>query len=166
MAAQFYKFTKKKYWFVYLKWYILWLLLLFSRPVMSDSLQCHGLQHTRPPCPSPSPVPHSMVHTLYSNRLLPQAIQNMPCSVYGTEQALKSSQKKKNVEHLSVNLTILNWNCLLHAMYYSSSVDHRWISKQDPRYFWMHNLMAWDQWGNKWGKKKRCHIENETGYRK
>ena len=31
------------------------LLLLFSRSVMSDSLQLHGLQHTRPPCPSPTP---------------------------------------------------------------------------------------------------------------
>ena len=26
---------------------------LFSCPVMSDSLQCHGLQHAKPPCPSP-----------------------------------------------------------------------------------------------------------------
>ena len=31
------------------------LLLLFSRPVMSNSLQPHRLQHTRPPFPSPSP---------------------------------------------------------------------------------------------------------------
>ena len=31
------------------------LLLLFSRPVMPDSSQPHGLQHARPPCPSPSP---------------------------------------------------------------------------------------------------------------
>ena len=30
-------------------------LLLFSRSVMSDSLQPHRLQHTRLPCPSPSP---------------------------------------------------------------------------------------------------------------
>ena len=29
--------------------------LLFSHPVMSNSLQPHGLQHTRPPFPSPSP---------------------------------------------------------------------------------------------------------------
>ena len=29
--------------------------LLFSCPVMSDSLWSHGLQCTRPPCPSPSP---------------------------------------------------------------------------------------------------------------
>ena len=31
------------------------LLLLFSRSIMSDSLWPHGLQHTRLPCPSPSP---------------------------------------------------------------------------------------------------------------
>ena len=31
------------------------LLLLFSHPAVSDSLQPHGLQHTRPPCPLPSP---------------------------------------------------------------------------------------------------------------
>jgi len=30
-------------------------LLLFSRPIMSDTLWPHGLRHTRPPCPSPSP---------------------------------------------------------------------------------------------------------------
>ena len=27
----------------------------FSQSVVSDSLQPHGLQHTRPPCPSPTP---------------------------------------------------------------------------------------------------------------
>ena len=39
-------------------WYntnIILLLLLFSHSVMSNSLWPHGLQHTRPPCPSPSP---------------------------------------------------------------------------------------------------------------
>ena len=30
-------------------------LLLFSHPVMSDSLRSHGRQHTRLPCASPSP---------------------------------------------------------------------------------------------------------------
>ena len=30
-------------------------MLLFSHSVMSDSLRSHGLQNTRPPCPSPSP---------------------------------------------------------------------------------------------------------------
>ena len=36
---------------VLFNWY---LLLLFSHSVISDSLWPHGLQHTRPPCPSPS----------------------------------------------------------------------------------------------------------------
>ena len=31
------------------------LLLLFSHSVLSDPLRSHGLQHTRPSCPSPSP---------------------------------------------------------------------------------------------------------------
>ena len=31
------------------------MLLLFSRSVVSDSLWPHGLQHARPPCPSPTP---------------------------------------------------------------------------------------------------------------
>ena len=29
--------------------------LLFSPPIVSDSFRPHGLQHARPPCPSPSP---------------------------------------------------------------------------------------------------------------
>ena len=35
------------------------LLVQFSCSVMSDSLRPHGLQHTRPPCPSPTPGVHS-----------------------------------------------------------------------------------------------------------
>ena len=34
-------------------------LVQFSRSVVSDSLQPHELQHTRPPCPSPTPRVHS-----------------------------------------------------------------------------------------------------------
>ena len=36
-----------------------WLLLLFSRSVMSDSLRPHELQHAGPPCPSPTPRVYS-----------------------------------------------------------------------------------------------------------
>ena len=35
------------------------MLLFFSRSVMSGSLRPHGLQHTRPPCPSPAPGVYS-----------------------------------------------------------------------------------------------------------
>ena len=33
-----------------------------SHSVMTDSLQPHGLQHTRPPCPSPTPRVYSNSH--------------------------------------------------------------------------------------------------------
>ena len=36
----------------------------FSHSVMSDSLWPHGLQHARPPCPSPSPRVYSNSHPL------------------------------------------------------------------------------------------------------
>ena len=38
--------------------------LQFSHSVMSNSLQPHGLQHTRPPCPSPTPWVYSNSCTL------------------------------------------------------------------------------------------------------
>ena len=40
-------------------------LLLFSCPVTSNSLWPHGLQHTRPPCPSPSPRVCPNSYSLY-----------------------------------------------------------------------------------------------------
>ncbi|XDA79439.1 hypothetical protein R6Z07F_009455 [Ovis aries] len=36
----------------------------FSRSVVSNSLRPHELQHTRPPCPSPTPGVHSDSHPL------------------------------------------------------------------------------------------------------
>ena len=33
----------------------------FSHSVMSDSLRPHGLQHTRLPCPSPTPPTHQLL---------------------------------------------------------------------------------------------------------
>ena len=46
--------------------------VLFSRSVMSDSLQPHGLQHARPPCPSPTPRAYS--NSCPSSRLCHQTI--------------------------------------------------------------------------------------------
>ena len=39
----------------------MWILsqMLFSRSLVSDSLWPHGLQHSRPPCPSPTPGVYS-----------------------------------------------------------------------------------------------------------
>ena len=48
-------------------------MIQFSHSVMSDSLQPHELQHTRPPCPSPSPVVYpnpSIESVMPSNHLI------------------------------------------------------------------------------------------------
>ena len=62
------------------------LLLLFGCPVVSDSLWPHGLQHSRPPCPSPPPkvcpnfgpyhcyFPSPILHTLL------QTQETLPCT--------------------------------------------------------------------------------------
>ena len=61
----------------------------FSRSVMSDSLQPHGLQHTRPPCPSPTPRVYSnscplsqWCHPSISSSVVPfsSCLQSFPAS--------------------------------------------------------------------------------------
>ena len=61
-------------------------LVQFSCPVMSDSLQPHELQHTRPPCPSPTPrvYPNSSrwCHPTISSLVIPfsSCPQSFPAS--------------------------------------------------------------------------------------
>ena len=61
----------------------------FSRPVVSDSLQHHGLQHARPPCPSPTPGLYSnswpssqRCHPTISSSVIPfcACLQSFPAS--------------------------------------------------------------------------------------
>ena len=46
-------------------------LWLFSCSVMSDSLRPHGLQHARPPCPSPTPPLSQWWHPTISSSVNP-----------------------------------------------------------------------------------------------
>ena len=61
----------------------------FSRLVVSDSLQSHGLQHARPPCPSPTPGVYSnscplsqWCHPAISSSVVPfsSCFQSFPAS--------------------------------------------------------------------------------------
>ena len=61
----------------------------FNRSVVSDSLQPHGLQHIRPPCPSPTPEVYSnscplswWCHPIISSSLIPfsSCLQSFPAS--------------------------------------------------------------------------------------
>ena len=53
-------------------------LLLFSRSVVSDSLWPHGRQHTRLPCPSPSPGVYSNHVHWVSNAIQPSSLLSSP----------------------------------------------------------------------------------------
>ena len=65
----------------------------FNRSVMSDSLRPHELQHTRPPCPSPTagvypnPCPLSPSHPLRSLLLLPSIFPSI--RVFSNESTLR-----------------------------------------------------------------------------
>ena len=61
----------------------------FSHSVMSDSLRPHGLQHTRPPCPSPTPEVYSnscllsrWCHPVIASSIVPFSfhLQSVPAS--------------------------------------------------------------------------------------
>ena len=65
-----------------------WVLLLLSCQAVSNSLQPHGLQHTRPPCPSPTariysnscPLSH-WCHPTISSSVAPfSCLQSFPAS--------------------------------------------------------------------------------------
>ena len=55
--------------------------MLFSHSVVSNSLQPYGLQHARPPCPSPSPRLIWRCHTTISSSVIPfSCLQSLPAS--------------------------------------------------------------------------------------
>ena len=64
-------------------------LVQFSHSVITDSLWCHGLQHSRPPCPSPTPRVHpdpcplsGWCHPTISSSVIPFSswLQSFPAS--------------------------------------------------------------------------------------
>ena len=65
-----------------------WASVQFSRSVMSNSLRPHGLQHDRPPCPSPTPGVYSnscplsqWYHPAISSSIIPSfCLQSFPAS--------------------------------------------------------------------------------------
>ena len=62
----------------------------FSRSVMSDSLRPHELQHTRPPCQSPTPGVHS--NSLPSSRWSHPAILSSVVRFSSCPQSLPASE--------------------------------------------------------------------------
>ena len=77
-----------------------------SHSVMSDSLQPHGLQHSRLPCPSPTPracsnscPSHQWCHPTISSSLIPfySCLQSFPASGYFPMSWFFASGGQKNI---------------------------------------------------------------------
>ena len=91
----------------------------FSRSVVSDSLRSHELQHTRPPCPSPTPRVHSdpssrWCHPAISSSVLPfsSCPQSLPASEsFPVSQFFTSGGQSIGVSALTsvLPLNIQNW---------------------------------------------------------
>ena len=62
----------------------------FSRSVVSDSLGPHELQHSRPPCPSPTPGVHSNLSP--SSRWYHPAISSSVIPFFSCPQSLPASE--------------------------------------------------------------------------
>ena len=102
---------------------ILWLCSQFSRSVVSDSLQSHGLQHTRLPCSSPTPracscsCPSSRwCRPTISSSLIPfsSCLQSFPASVFSDESILRIRWPKYWSFSFSISLSmnIQDWSPL------------------------------------------------------
>ena len=89
----------------------------FSRSVVSDSLQPHGLQHSRPRCPSPTPRAYSNPcplsqwgHPTISSSVIPffSCLQSFPASgSFPVSQLFPSSDQNNGV---SASASILSMN--------------------------------------------------------
>ena len=67
-----------------------WHSVQFSRSVVSDSSQPHELQHTRPPCPSPTPRVHPDPHP--SSQWCHQAISSSVIPFSSCPQSLPAAE--------------------------------------------------------------------------
>ena len=93
----------------------------FSRSVMSDSLWPHGLQHTRPPCPSPTrgvnsnSCPSSQwCHPTISSSVIPfsSCLQSFPASGYFLMSQLFASGGQRigvSASELVLSMNIQDW---------------------------------------------------------
>ena len=86
-------------------------LLLFSRSVVSDSLQLHGMQHARLPCPAPSPgaCSNSCPLTQWCH---PTIILCRPLPLYREGGITKKTQEEKKSHSLWLPLLLMR-NLLL-----------------------------------------------------
>ena len=130
-AWKFHSFRQKIKIKIYTTWFLVWgrkhskhsnsfdmhqSVSQFSHSVMSNSLQPHESQHTRPPCPSPTPRVHSdshpssqWCHPAISSSVIPfsSCPQSLPAS--GSFQWVNSSYEVAEVLELQPQHQSFQW---------------------------------------------------------
>ena len=89
----------------------------FSHSVVSNSLRSHGLQHSRPPCPSPTPGVHpnscplsQWCHPTISSSVIPFSSCLQSCSASGSFQmSLSSSHQVAKVLVFQLQYQFFQW---------------------------------------------------------
>ena len=89
----------------------------FSRSVVSDSLQRHGLQHTRLPCPSPTPGVYSnscplsqWCHPIISSSVIPFSSRPQSFPASGSFQMSQFFTKDGQSIEISASASVLPMN--------------------------------------------------------
>ena len=98
----------------------------FSCSVMSDSLRPHKLQHTRPPCPSPTPGVHS--NSLPSSQWCHPAISSSVVLFSSCPQSLPASESFPMSQ-------LFAWGG--QSIGVSASASVQWIFRTDFLYDWL-----------------------------
>ena len=75
----------------------------FSRSVMSDSLRPHGLQHARPPCPSPTPgaYPNSCASSQWCHPTISSSVSCSKVVVFKVQLQIQWSRRSHSASEPS-----------------------------------------------------------------
>ena len=99
-------------------------LVRFSRSVVSNSLQPHESQHTRPPCPSPAPGVHSnscpssrWYHPAISSSVIPFSSCPQSSQHQGLFQWVSSSHEVAKVLEFQLQHQSFQWIFRTHVLY-------------------------------------------------
>ena len=130
------EWDKFEFWHLLAVWIYVSHSVQFSHSVISDSLRPHESQHTRPPCPSPTPRVHSNSHPLsrWCHPAIPSSVipfsscpQSLPASESFPMRQLFSWGGQSEGSFWLVESTSLNSLCILRCPLLLSSSAHAQI---------------------------------------
>ena len=149
----------------------------FSRSVVSDSLQPHGLQHARPPCPSPTPRVYSnscplsrWCHSTISSSVIPfsSRLQSFPSSgSFQMSQFFTSGGQSSGVSASAsvLPMNIQDWLPLgwTGCISFQSKELSR-VSSNTTVWYVIGTRSIWDEWINTKPQKPEKRTVKARGY--